>query len=364
MRRSLLCLLPVFALFFSLPAGADTLTLPLNSKSYKVFTLDNPPRVVIDSPQSSVPAISNPDSSLVAKTRAGRFDPNTVRIVLELKQHCNLAGNSLSGTKLTLELDCDGASTDASPPAPSKTKGKSKIAQAAAKPKPIEKPLIIIDPGHGGDDPGTIGGRGTQEKDVVLTFARALEDALVRSGKYRVKLTRTSDVFIPLRERVKIARTAKGSIFISLHADSAPSDDARGLSVYTLSEKASDAETEALAAHENKADIIGGMDLSGEREDVADILISLASRETRNQSAELADMLTASLAGNVRLLQNTHRFAGFAVLKAPDIPSVLIETGFLSHPAEEKLLKTQEYRKKLIGSITEGIDHYFAKQGE
>ena len=198
---------------------------------------------------------------------------------------------------------------------------------------------------------------------MVLSFAKALQKALLDSGRYKVKMTRESDIFIPLRERVNIARKAGGTIFISLHADSAPRDDARGLSVYTVSEKASDAEAEALAARENKVDLLGGMDLSGERQDVADILISLAQRDTKNQSAILADQLVLSLERNVRTLNNTHRFAGFAVLKAPDIPSVLIETGFISHPAEEKLLKTREYREKLISGIVRGVGEYFAKKG-
>lgn len=199
---------------------------------------------------------------------------------------------------------------------------------------------------------------------MVLTFAKALQQALLNTEKYKVKMTRESDIFIPLRERVNIARKAKGAIFISLHADSAPSDDARGLSVYTVSEKASDAEAEALAANENKVDLLGGMDLSNEREDVADILISLAQRDTKNQSALLADKLVVSLEKNVRTLHNTHRFAGFAVLKAPDIPSVLIETGFISHPDEEKLLKTKEYRDKLINGIVRGVDEYFRNKGD
>jgi N-acetylmuramoyl-L-alanine amidase len=165
-----------------------------------------------------------------------------------------------------------------------------------------------------------------------------------------------------LRKRVEYARKNQGTIFISLHADSAPEKSAHGLSVYTLSERASDQETEALAARENKADVLAGIDLSEERDDVAGILISLAERETKNRSSTLADILVAKLEDSVELLPNTHRFAGFAVLKAPDIPSVLIEVGFLSHPAEEKLVRSKSYRDKVTGGIASGIDAYFRQQ--
>lgn len=328
----------------------EIITLAIgNTPAHKIFFLENPPRLVIDAPIGATQNIALPKhytGSLIERVREGQFNPTTTRIVFDLKSTATLLTQNYDDDKLTISI-----SSNKKPP---RTKE-----SAVSKP---QKPLIIIDPGHGGDDPGAIGPRRSQEKDIVLTFAKALEQSLLATGKYRVLLTRDSDHFIMLRERVKIARQAKGSLFISLHADSAPNDEARGLSVYTLSEKASDAETEALAARENKVDILGDMDLSHEREDVADILISLASRQTRNQSALLADLLTSSLSKQVRLLPNPHRFAGFAVLKAPDIPSVLIETGFISHPAEEKLLKTHEYRTKLITGIVNGVNEYSKRQ--
>ncbi len=229
------------------------------------------------------------------------------------------------------------------------------------KKKNRQKPLIIIDPGHGGVDPGTTGPNGVNEKDVVLQFAKALKARLLKSGHYRVELTRETDEFIMLRQRVKIARDKKADLFISMHADSAPEAAARGLSVYTLSEKSSDEEAAALAARENKSDVLAGMDLSEERQDVADILISLAQRDTANRSSQLADLLVYSLDGKVRLLSNSHRFAGFAVLKAPDIPSALIELGFLSHPQEEKQLKTASYRQTVVDGIASGVESYFTQ---
>jgi N-acetylmuramoyl-L-alanine amidase len=337
--------------FLSVEEEEDTtiFTLKLgNIENHKVFFLSNPERLVVDLPMTQMPAVSLPSNykgRLIGKVRAAHFNPETIRIVFDLNTESSLVAKSQGDGELTITIAAGKNATHT----------KEKI-------KP-QKPMVVIDPGHGGDDPGAIGPKGSQEKDIVLTFAKSLEDALKKSGKYRVLLTRDRDLFIPLRERVSIARHAKASIFISIHADSAPGNDARGLSIYTLSEKASDAETEALAARENKVDILGGMDLSNERQDVADILISLAQRETRNQSALLADLLTVSLGKNVNLLNNPHRFAGFAVLKAPDVPSVLIETGFISHKSEEKLLKTRDYRQRLVSGIVKGIDNYFAKQG-
>ena len=241
------------------------------------------------------------------------------------------------------------------------------VAPNTANANPLQKipkkpPIIVIDAGHGGVDSGTIGVTGIYEKNLVLSYAKAIKEKLLKSGKYRVQLTRDGDYFIPLRERVAIARKAGANLFVSIHADSADDMAARGLSVYTVSEKSSDKEAAALAARENKSDIIGGMDLSDARPDVADILISLSQRATKNNSAFFADLLVLTLGDRVHLLQHTHRFAGFAVLKAPDIPSVLVEIGFLSHPKEEKLLQSKIYREKVIAGIAAGIDSYFARK--
>ena len=226
---------------------------------------------------------------------------------------------------------------------------------------PESKPLIVIDAGHGGEDPGTIGETGTREKDVTLRYAYALRYALLKTGRYEVAITREDDRFIMLRDRFRMARKVKGALFISLHADSAPTHAARGLSVYTLSEKASDEESAKLAEQENKSDVIAGMDLSTESEDVASILIDLAQRETMNKSTRLADILVAQLGKRVGLLPNPHRYAGFAVLKAPDIPSVLIEIGFLSHPKEEKLINSKHHLEEVVDGLVAGIDGYFRK---
>jgi N-acetylmuramoyl-L-alanine amidase len=228
------------------------------------------------------------------------------------------------------------------------------------RPEPQGLPLVYIDPGHGGPDPGTIGHSGTYEKNVTLAVAQELERELLATGRYRVKLTRRSDMFVALRERFEMARVDHADIFISLHANSSFVGDPRGLSVYTLSENSSDAEASALAAKENKADLIAGMDLTKQSTAVTSILIDLAQRETKNQSAHFAELLVNELGQVTMLLPNTHRFAGFAVLKAPDIASVLIEMGYLSNVQDEALLLSAAHRAKLAGAMLRAIDGYFA----
>jgi len=325
----------------------------------KIFTVNNPDRLVIDVPslagKHNISLDENYGGKLIKSARFAQFNPKTSRFVFDLTQEIRIDSIKTVNKRLLVAIS-DKAS---SPEKNGKRNTKSKIYKIHKSDLP---PLIVIDAGHGGVDPGTIGDDGTHEKDVVLWYARALANKLLGIKKYRVLLTRSDDNFIMLRKRVDIARKAGASLFISIHADSSDEDAARGLSIYTVSEKASDKEAEALAARENKSDIIGGMDLSDERPDVADILISLAQRETKNNSATFADLLVDSLSDRVRMLPNSHRFAGFAVLKAPDIPSVLIEIGFLSHPQEEKILKSKPYRDKVVDGITVGIESYFRKK--
>lgn len=226
------------------------------------------------------------------------------------------------------------------------------------------KPMIIVlDAGHGGKDPGAIAGDGTREKDITLATARAVRNELQQRG-YTVFLTRDADIFIPLRERVNIARRYKGDLFISIHADSVASgrSSARGASVYTLSNISSDKETAALAARENQADIIGGIDLSHEDKDVANILIDLAMRDTMNQSKKLANTLVANFSdANLEMRTPAHRFAGFAVLKAADIPSILLEIGYLSNPEEARELTSAQHQGRLARGIAAAIDVYAIK---
>ncbi|PWC50161.1 N-acetylmuramoyl-L-alanine amidase [Azospirillum sp. TSA6c] len=227
-------------------------------------------------------------------------------------------------------------------------------------PTVAEKPLIVLDPGHGGQDPGAIGVGGIYEKDITLATAREVKRQLEATGRYRVKLTRDSDVFIRLRDRVAIGREAGADLFISLHADSISSGDMRGLSIYTLSDKASDREAEMLAAKENKADALVGLDLSGENQLVANILIDLAQRDTMNHSKRFATLALQTLGRDVPLISSRpHRQAGFAVLTAPDVPSALIEMGYLSNRQDVGLLTSGAHRERLGKSLARTIDSYF-----
>lgn len=224
------------------------------------------------------------------------------------------------------------------------------------------RPVIVIDPGHGGVDPGATSASGIFEKNITLTIGLELCAKLLSTGHYHVVLTRDSDTFVSLRERIENARTHRADLFISLHADTTNNIEARGLSVYTLSERASDQEAAALAERENKVDLINGVDLSDESHDVASILIDLMQRETMNRSIELAGLFIRELRHEIQLLPEAHRFAGFAVLKAPDIPSVLLEIGYLSNLEEEQLLRQYDYRSRLEAILIRAVDQYFKEK--
>jgi N-acetylmuramoyl-L-alanine amidase len=217
----------------------------------------------------------------------------------------------------------------------------------------------MLDPGHGGIDPGCIGSTGIYEKDIALATAREFARELEATGRFRVKLTRDDDEFVPLAERVERARAANADLFLSIHADALPDERFRGATVFTLSEQASDREAAALAARENQADHVAGIDLSRHSPEVSNILLDLARRQTNNDSIRLARDLVSELGRRVQLLQNSHRSAGFAVLKAPDIPSALVEIGCLSNRQEEALLQLPAYRKKLAAGLSKSVGDFF-----
>jgi N-acetylmuramoyl-L-alanine amidase len=226
----------------------------------------------------------------------------------------------------------------------------------------LRKRTIVLDPGHGGQDPGALGHSGHKEKNITLAAAKALKEYLDKTGRYNVHLTRSNDVFIKLQDRVKIARRHNADLFISIHADSIDKAGVHGASIYTLSNTASDAQTAKLAARENRADLIAGVDLSNEDKEVADILIDLAMRDTMNQSKFFANTVVTNISNHgIDLLERPHRYAGFAVLKAPDTPSVLIEIGFMSNKNEVNRLSSPEHRKKLANAIGGAIDSYFTR---
>jgi N-acetylmuramoyl-L-alanine amidase len=195
-----------------------------------------------------------------------------------------------------------------------------------------------------------------------LAFSKELRRQLQATGKFEVRLTRARDVFLRLRDRIARARAVGADLFLSIHADSIRNPRVRGTSVYTLSERASDKEAASLARKENKSDLIAGLDLNEQSNEVANILIDLAQRETMNESTVFARQLVTEMAKVRRMLRNTHRFAGFAVLKAPDIPSVLIELGYLSNRSDEKLLRDRGHRRRMAAAITRAIGLYFDRQ--
>ena len=219
--------------------------------------------------------------------------------------------------------------------------------------------VIIIDAGHGGRDSGAIGVNKILEKDITLKMAKLLKKKFSKYKDIKVVLTRNTDIFLKLKTRTKIAKGNNADIFISLHADFNKNKRARGISLYTLSEKASDKEAVALARRENKSDLIGGVNFSNESNEVTNILIDLTKRETLNQSSFLANFLIDEFKDKLNLLQRTHRFAGFAVLKSLDIPSILIEMGYLSNKKDARLLTSSEYQNKLADNIVSAIRNYF-----
>jgi len=239
----------------------------------------------------------------------------------------------------------------------------ARTAPTVPRTKPVVPPrpkLIALDPGHGGADPGTTGASGMHEKTVVYTVAAELERQLTAGRRYRVTLTRRGDLFVPLRERVSRARAVKADMFISLHADAHPDPGVRGATVYTLSESASDREAAALAAKENKADLVAGVDLRRQPDDVANVLIEMTQRGTINQSRSFAGIMVEALRDyGVATLPRSHRHAGFAVLTAPDVPAILLELGYLSNRADERLLLNKAHQQKLARAISAAADRYF-----
>jgi N-acetylmuramoyl-L-alanine amidase len=228
------------------------------------------------------------------------------------------------------------------------------------RPAAPSKPLVMLDPGHGGKDPGAIGVSGTYEKHVALAAAQELRRQLQATGRYRVDLTRTRDVFIPLEDRVGIAHARGASLFVSMHADALTDHSVRGASVYTLADTASDAQTAALARRENSADRFAGPAFRNASPEVARILASLVRQETRMGSARMARAVVGEFDHDVPLLQNPARHAGFIVLKAADIPSVLVEMGFMSNRSDEAALRTAAHRAKVARAMMRAVDGWFA----
>lgn len=356
--------------------GSVRLVFDADSKfDYNVFLLSNPKRLVVDVKDSNVRSQieRNVDkNNVLSNIRVGKTPDGDARIAFDLKQPAivkkvfMLPPQSSFGWRFVIDMEVSSEREFAAHIGnqhafiqDSGKKSTKTASKSSAVSKSNSKRIIVLDPGHGGQDPGAIGVSGVYEKNITLAMAKELKKILEKDGDYKVYLTRNRDVFIPLRERVKIARRYKADLFLSIHADSALNKNAKGLSVYTLSETASDKEAAALAERENKADVIAGLNFAEHSKEVSDILINLAQRETMNRSSEFANFMVQEMRKSVKLLDNTHRFAGFAVLKAPDVPAVLLEMGYLSNRTEEKLLRQASYRRKLAKSASAAIDRYF-----
>ncbi len=343
---------------------------------YNVFLLDGPKRLVIDTENINVARSLEKikdRNHLIGQVRIGKISSSKNRIVFDLqrpaiiKKVFMLAPQSTFKWRLAIDIvtanerDFSGkvGQSHAFSNFSRSKKAKTTSTDTKGKTNNNTKKIIVIDAGHGGHDPGAIGYSGVYEKNITLATAKELKRQLDKEGKYIVFLTRSTDIFIPLRQRVKIARQHNADLFMSIHADSAKNRNAKGLSVYTLSETASDKEAAALAERENKVDIIAGVNMFEQSKEVNDVLISLAQRETRNRSSELARCIELEMRKSVRLISDTHRFAGFAVLKAPDVPSVLLEMGYLSNKDEERLLRQESYRRKIATATVKAINRYF-----
>lgn len=325
---------------------------------YDVFLLGSPNRLVIDVNNATIVGKPNvATNQVIGGFRTGELNAGKgKRLVFTLKKEVSIKKKFMlepqAGRKdwrLVIDLSTLGLNS------PSNSYAKATNANSVRK-----KKIVVLDPGHGGKDPGAIGrSYRTYEKNIVLSLGQTLKKDLEAKG-FKVYMTRSTDVFIPLRKRVAIARSYHADLFISLHADSTLNRKAQGFSIYTLSETASDKEAAALAERENKADIIDGMDFSDNSPEINDVLISLSQNDSRNKSSKFATYVVNEAQKQVKLVSNAHKFAGFAVLKAPDIPSVLIELGYLSNYNEEKFLRQPAYRKKLSEAIMRAVVKYFA----
>jgi len=325
----------------------DNVRVLLNSRALllsNVFILDNPPRLVIDLKNINNFSKNNSSLKYVKQIRASKKD-NMSRLVFDLKipiiqlrKNYIIKKNGNHVLVINLKIN------------------KQNINNSI-----VNSKVIVIDAGHGGPDPGANRGN-IKEKDITLMAAKILKKKLEKKS-FKVFLTRKSDYYIRLKNRVKYARSKSPDLFISIHADSTKNKNTRGVSIYSLSEKASDKLSQALADRENKSDLIAGLDLGELDKAVSDILIDLSRREAKNSSIAFAELFIDKLKKNkINLLRRPHRQAGFAVLKAPDIPSVLIEMGFISNNSDLKKLTSKKFQEELMGVIALVVEDYFKSQ--
>lgn len=344
----------------------------------KAYILENPDRIVVEAsdinfqipPDAGKP--SGATAGLIRSFRFGHFAPGKSRVVIDLASPAKLTKLDVAPiadgdpSRLVIQLArCDrsgfheAAVLSGTPPeAPA-------VVPLATQPEAIvdSRPVIVIDPGHGGIDPGANGIGGVVEKRIVFDFASALAERLKATGRYKIVMTRTADVFVSLGDRVKVARDAKASLFVSLHADTLTNaGEVAGATVYTVSDQASDAEAARVADTENRADEVAGLETAPDATDVSDILFDLTRRETRTFSHTFQRTLAGYWQKIAHLNKNPERSAGFKVLKAPDVPSVLLELGYLSNEKDVAALTSADWRDKATGSVAASIDTFFASR--
>jgi N-acetylmuramoyl-L-alanine amidase len=336
-----------------------------------VFLLSSPSRVVIDMPGASWNSKRTVSTSgVVSGFRHGLFTAGTYRIVLDLSEDAvvhkafPLAARSGYPDRYVVDLKPSSTATFKKAVAESRAARRRTVAPVVATPAPVErrkdgKRIIVVDPGHGGVDPGTLGRGGANEKTIVLKISREIKRQLEASGRYKVYLTRNRDIYIPHRQRFAKAKSVGADLFISVHIDAIANPKVRGGTVYTLNENASDKEAARLAAKENKSDVLAGVDLAETNNEVSNILIELAQRETMNSSAKFAEILVPEMRSQVRMHKRAHRFANFLVLKSPDVPSVLVETGYITNRADSRLLNSRDGERKISKAIHRAVDKYF-----
>lgn len=356
------------------------LVIDLSKKvEISAYTVASPYRVIVDLPDVSFDLPANSGRAgrgLIKAYRYGMIARGKARVVLDAVGPVKIDKAFVQPqfeeqpARLVVDLvPTDATSFKAAVESAQPVETVATVTRASAKhvrETPVvarEKPVVVIDPGHGGNDSGATGVHGEDEKDIVLATGKILRDKLQKTGRYTVVMTRSTDKFIPLDERTAIARAKKAQLFISLHADYIPKreGDARGATIYTVSDRASDREAARLAEKENKADLIGAPGLKKQGDDIVNILYDLTHRETQNFSSLFQRTLVGQLkTGGILLHQDSMRSAGFVVLKSPNVPSVLVELGYVSNAEDVKNLTSDEWRNKVADSITASVDQFFA----
>jgi N-acetylmuramoyl-L-alanine amidase len=358
--------------------------------AHQLLVLRNPERLVLDLPGTELtselaqlPSRVQPADPYIARIRVGKNAPTVVRVVLDVKAEVKADAFALQpfaeyGHRLVLDIyplipvdplmallegerAIESAPTARPPVGAAPSRDRPQGTRAEDKPRP-RRITIAIDPGHGGEDPGAIGRRGTYEKNVALAIGRKLKSLVDAEPNMRAMLTREDDYFVPLADRVQKARRVQADLFISIHADAFREPNARGSSVFALSESgATSAAAKWLAQKENSADLIGGVDLNRRDPVLARMLLDLSQTAQINDSLKVGRQVLAGIGTHNALHKATVEQAGFAVLKAPDIPSILVETAFISNPDEELKLRSEHHQQRFAGSIRDGVARYFAQ---